>query len=201
MCPKWLEELFQGNDGGHALLVKHKAKLLKQAHGRVVEIGPGVGENFSYYPKDISWAGVEPNHKLHSELYRRAKDAGINHVSLRSARGEALPFCDASADAVVATHLLCSVQSPFRVLSEVLRVLKPDGKFFFFEHVAAPRQTRTWWVQKLAKPIWTLAGSGCRPDLDTALVIREANFRSVHIEPFTVDRPIAGPHIAGIAIK
>jgi ubiquinone/menaquinone biosynthesis C-methylase UbiE len=52
-------------------------------------------------------------------------------------RGEALPLDDASVDAVVATLVLCTVEKPAAVLSEVARVLRPGGRFVFVEHVAA----------------------------------------------------------------
>ena len=182
----WVRARLEGSKEGEALLIERKAELLGRVHGRVVEIGPGTGANMSCYRKvkGVSWLGVEPN-----------------HASLRTAQGEALPLLDASADAVVATYMLCSVESPSRVLSEVLRVLRPGGEFIFFEHVAAPRGTRTWWAQKLSKPIWGFFGSGCCPDLDIASIIREAKFREVHIDSFIVDRPIDGPHIAGFAVK
>ena len=48
-----------------------------------------------------------------------------------------------SVDAVLGTHVLCSVTDPVRVLDEVRRVLRPGGLYVFEEHVAAPRGTWT----------------------------------------------------------
>lgn len=45
--------------------------------------------------------------------------------------GEALPYGDASFDAVVCVDVLEHVADLSQVLSEVSRVLKPDGQFFF----------------------------------------------------------------------
>ena len=47
-------------------------------------------------------------------------------------------FGDNSVDAVIVTLVLCSVEDVPKVLSEVKRVLKPGGKFYFFEHVLDP---------------------------------------------------------------
>jgi ubiquinone/menaquinone biosynthesis C-methylase UbiE len=43
---------------------------------------------------------------------------------------QALPFADASFDAVIANHMLYHVPDLPRALAEIRRVLKPDGRFY-----------------------------------------------------------------------
>ena len=50
---------------------------------------------------------------------------------------------DSSFDAVVITLVLCSVQSVAKTLSEVKRVLKPGGSYYFVEHVISPNSDST----------------------------------------------------------
>ena len=53
------------------------------------------------------------------------------------APAERLPLADASVDTVVSTLVLCTVPDPERTLSEIARVLRPDGQLLFIEHVRA----------------------------------------------------------------
>src|SRR3989338_3999979 len=51
---------------------------------------------------------------------------------------EKIPLPDCSVDTVISTWTLCSVAVTRKVLSEVARVLKPQGKFVFVDHGASP---------------------------------------------------------------
>ncbi len=91
------------------------------------------------------------------------------------AGAESLPFPDASFDTVVASLVLCSVNSQEEALREVSRVLRPDGEFRFFEHVRS--EGRCWALfQRAVKPFWRVAGHGCEPDRNTVAAIRAAGF-------------------------
>lgn len=58
----------------------------------------------------------------------RAVADGLTHIDFREADVEALPFDDASFDAVVSTFGCMFAPNPPRVASEMLRVCKPGGK-------------------------------------------------------------------------
>ena len=62
----WYQRLFArfmagGNATHDGALADYKRGLLGTLHGDVLEIGPGAGANFAYYPPGIRWLGVEPN--------------------------------------------------------------------------------------------------------------------------------------------
>src|ERR1039458_719285 len=64
-----------------ALLAETKRDLLGSLEGTIVEIGPGTGTNFRYYPRGVRWIGVEPNRYMHPHLHRAGDAAGIEvHV-------------------------------------------------------------------------------------------------------------------------
>src|SRR4051812_42414446 len=191
----------QGEAGDYDAVVEpYKRKLFAGLSGTVLEIGAGTGENFPFYPPGIHWIGVEPNFFMQEHLLQRAQEYKIDG-ELKTGVAEKLPAKDASIDAVVGTLVMCSVSDQALVLGEILRVLRPGGRYLFIEHVAAAEHSRLWWTQKLIKPAWKLAADGCNVDRETADAIQRAGFSQVEIEPFRTPLPIASPHIAGTAIK
>ncbi len=179
-----------------------KPKLLNPLEGQVIEIGPGSGVNLTYYRDSICWTGIEPNVFLHERIRSRA--AGIGFATrLSTATAERLDLPDGSVDAVVGTLVLCSVDDPARALAELLRVLKPGGRYVFIEHVAAPLDTRTRRRQEAWTPILRRLPGGCSPNRETGRMIKRTGFGAVAEESFELPLSfgIALPHIAGTAIK
>lgn len=180
-----------------------KRELLGSAHGTVVEIGAGAGSNLEYYPRGASVIAVEPNRYMHRYLMAEAQRADIP-VEVCDAVGERIDLDDACADVVVSTLVLCSVENPLKVVSEIRRILKPGGRFLFLEHVAAPAGTGLRRAQVCVKPIWQCFGDGCRPDRETWRVLEDAGFATLDCEHYretTLFMPIVAPHIAGVAVK
>ncbi len=202
----WRQRFFawcsaQGEMAGYDRTVApYKQTLFADLSGTVLEIGAGTGANFAYYPRGIRWIGIEPNVFMHPHLLKTAQQHGITG-EVRSEVAEKLPVEDDSVDAVVSTLVMCSVSSQDNVLREILRVLRPGGRYLFIEHVAAPERSRLWWMQKISKPFWRAAADGCEPDRDTASAVRRAGFSRVEIQRFSAPLTLASPHIAGTAIK
>ena len=182
------------------IVAPRKQTLLSDLHGAVLEIGPGIGVNLAYYPQDIRWTGIEPNPLLHPHL-RAALDARHIAGEFRFGSAESLGVPDDSLDAVVSTLVLCTVPDVAATLREILRVLRPGGRFVFVEHVAAPRGTFTRACQRFVRPVWNYFGDGCHPDRETWKHIESAGFSSVHLDHFRIPSPIVGPHISGFAVK
>jgi ubiquinone/menaquinone biosynthesis C-methylase UbiE len=179
----------------------HKDRLFRGLSGTVLEIGAGAGANFRHLPKSgITWIGVEPNPFMRHHVASEAERLGLN-FELRSGAAEDLPAGDESVDAVISTLVLCSVRDQRRVLGEVLRVLKPGGRFHFIEHVAAPPGTRLRRIQTAVKPLWRRMGDGCHPDRETRRTLEETGFAVLDVEEFEVPLPIVRPHIAGTGVK
>lgn len=107
-----------------------KQFLFADLQGSVLEIGPGTGPNLSYYSSDIHWVGVEPNPFMYPYLKQEAERLGLD-IDIQSGTAEQLEVDDNSMDAVISTLVLCSVGDLAGTLREVLRVLKPGGRFLF----------------------------------------------------------------------
>jgi SAM-dependent methyltransferase len=195
-----------GGESYEQVTAARKRALFGNLHGDVLELGPGAGPNLRYFPPDVRWVGVEPNPFMHAHLLEALRASGRPAGQFRIEGGDPdgvrLPAGDASMDAVVATLVLCSVPDPQASLQEILRVLKPGGRFVFIEHVAARRGSRMRSFQNLIQPLWTLVGDGCHPNRETWESIAWAGFGSVNIEHYRY--PTGGPgtpHIAGTAVK
>jgi len=193
----WL--LARGNVAYEHWIADRKRALFAGLSGTVVEIGPGAGANFPYFGPGVRWVGVEPNRYARPYLERAARQAGVP-FELRSGDAERLPVDSGSADAVVATLVLCSVADEATALREIRRVLKPGGRYLFVEHVAAPAGTMRRRMQRWAKPVWRVIGDGCHPDRDTLRAIRAAGFARVEVEEFLAPAGLVAPHIAGVAV-
>jgi ubiquinone/menaquinone biosynthesis C-methylase UbiE len=182
-------------------LARYRRELLAEASGEVLEIGVGTGLNLPHYPPRVRRiVTIEPNPAMSTRLARRAKEAGIE-VDARLDRGEALPFEEAAFDCVVTTLTLCSIADVDQAAREMYRVLKPGGRFLFFEHGLSPepqvaRRQRRWnWLQRrLAK---------CRLDLDVRELLASQPFRSLEVDNFYLEKsPKTHGYIyRGVAIK
>ena len=182
-------------------MAPHKKRLFHNLLGTVLEIGPGSGANLAYLnPHAVRWIGVEPNRFMHPYLARTARALRME-IETRHGVAEELPAADGSVDAVIATWVLCSVTDQARVLKEILRVLKPGGKFLFIEHVASPHGTWLRRIQEFMAPLWRRIGDGCHPDRETGCAIERAGFKDVTIQSFDAPVPVVRPHIAGMATK
>ncbi len=189
------------SDGKYASLVgERKQNLFRGLSGTLVEIGSGTGPNLRHLPKDLRIVGIEPNPFMYPHYRREARERGQPAVLVRGDT-QALPFPDESVDAVLSTLVLCSVSGLDGALQEILRVLKPGGRFFFMEHVGAARGTWLRRVQRWVKPAWRLAGDGCEPDREIHRNVEAAGFKEVRWERFYVPIPLVSPHIAGVAEK
>jgi ubiquinone/menaquinone biosynthesis C-methylase UbiE len=191
--------LIRGMDRYEAMVAQRKARLFEGIGGTVVEIGPGAGPNLRYCTGARRWIGIEPNPYLHAVLRGQIQRLGIEGEVLQG-EAEAVPLPDRSADAVIATLVLCSVADPSAVLREVRRVLRPGGTFYFFEHVAAPAGSVLRGIQRMVRPAWKLLTDNCHPDRETEELLRSARFGKVEVERFILSLAVVAPHIAGRAV-
>lgn len=158
-------------------MMKQRAKIVPQAHGRVLELGIGMGLNLAFYdPAKVSEViGVDPAPELRAVARAAPRDPALN-VRVDDGTAENLPFEAASFDCVVCTFTLCSVQAPARALAEARRVLKPDGRLFFCEHGLAPDAGVATWQRRI-EPIWKRMAGGCHLTRPVASAIAAAGFR------------------------
>ena len=181
----------------------HRRRLLEGLRGTVVEIGAGHGLNFPLYPPEVTEViAIEPEPTLRERAETAAESADVPIRVLAGAADE-LPLRDASADAAVASLVLCTVPDQSRAFAEIRRVLRPDGELRFYEHVIPRCQPKRVLFQVIDRSgIWPAIAGGCHAARDTTTAIMQAGFDIEEIERFGFSanrfQPLV-PHILGIA--
>ncbi len=187
---------------GQAGFIPLRQSLLSQASGAVLEIGFGTGANLTFYPSHIqSLTAIDPNPWM-IPLSRSHLPERMVAVHLAVASAEWLPFPSASFDTIVSTMTLCSVPDLSRVLQELCRVLKPEGRFLFLEHGKSPDRSVQRWQDGLT-PFWKHLGDGCHLNRPMAQGIQAQGWTFTGLETFYlpgVPKPF-GYFYQGMAMK
>jgi ubiquinone/menaquinone biosynthesis C-methylase UbiE len=183
-----------------ATLRGHRAALVSQATGRVLEIGGGTGANLQFYGERVEALTVaEPEEPMARRLERHVRERSVD-ANVVHAPAEELPFEDDSFDVAVSTLVLCTVKDQPRALRELHRVLAPGGRLLFIEHVlsADPRLAR--WQNRL-NGVQQRVGHGCNCNRSTAESIAAAGFSITTLAHDTLRKapPIVRPLVIGVA--
>jgi ubiquinone/menaquinone biosynthesis C-methylase UbiE len=184
-------------------LAEMRRELLATASGRVLELGAGTGHNLEHYTSAVTeLVMTEPDPHMARRLRERlAKEPGaVGEATVIEAPAEALPFEDASFDAVVATLVLCTVEDPTRALAEARRVLVEGGKLLFLEHVRGKSRQLAWWQDRFERP-WGFFAAGCHPNRATDQLLADAGLWIDSVERTKLPKapPIVRPLIRGVA--
>ena len=120
-------------------LSKWRRRLLKDAHGKTLEIGIGTGKSLSDYPKGVSITGIDSSENMLK--YARKRANGYNHIDeLLIMDAEDLRFPDNTFDTVVSSCVFCSINNPVKALKEIKRVCKSTGTVYLLEHVRSQKK-------------------------------------------------------------
>ena len=123
---------------------------------------------------------------MHRRAQKRIRESGIA-VDQQVRSSERLPFEDGIFDCVVSTFTLCSIENVSQALSEVFRVLKPEGRFLFLEDGLCPEPNVQKWQHRL-NWLERRLGDGCRLDRNIRALLAAQPFASVEIENFYLEK-------------
>lgn len=161
---------------GNRLVAKYRGMMVPAARGRVLEIGIGSGLNLPFYGADVTQLfGLDPSPGLLRMADHRT-DAAPFPIELVRGEAEDIPLESGSVDTLVSTWSLCSIAGIDQALSEMRRVLKPDGRLIFVEHGLAPEATVRRWQHRL-NPLWGRIGGGCHLNRQVDKLIEQAGFQ------------------------
>jgi ubiquinone/menaquinone biosynthesis C-methylase UbiE len=129
----------------HPIVTRDRLRsvLAPEAGERLLEIGPGTG----YYTHDMAaWVGPQGRVEIFDlqqefldHVMRGAAEAAV--IVPTQGDATALPYEDASIDAVILTAVLGEIPDTDAALREIRRVLKPDGRLVVGELFGDPHFT------------------------------------------------------------
>jgi len=131
----------------HPIITRERLRrvLRPQPGERLLEIGPGTG----YYSLAMAeWVAPEGKLELFDlqqefldHVMRAAAERGLANLVPTQGDATALPYEDASIDAVVLTAVLGEIPDTAGALREIRRVLRPDGRLVVGELFGDPHFT------------------------------------------------------------
>jgi phosphatidylethanolamine/phosphatidyl-N-methylethanolamine N-methyltransferase len=132
------------------------------AGARVLEIGVGTGISLSAYPPTVHVTGIDMSQEMLDQAARKIEERNWSHVELRQMDALDLKFDDEHFDFVLAFHVASVVQDVHRMMSEMLRVCKPNGTIVVINHL---RSEKAWMARLIDKLNPLTRRLGWRTDL------------------------------------
>ena len=117
------------------------ARLELPPDARVLDVATGTGAVALELVEQhgCSVVGIDRSAEMLGVARARVAARGLApKIELREARAEALPFADASFDALTVTYLLRYVDDPAATLRELARVVRPGGTMAMLEFGVPP---------------------------------------------------------------
>jgi SAM-dependent methyltransferase len=159
-----------------------RQRIVPLAQGRVLEIGVGSGVNFVHYDaaRVSKIYALEPNPGMSrlAEKQRRRTDLDVEFLDLP---GERIPLDNSSVDTVISTFTLCTIPGVAEAIRGLVRVLKPGGKFIFFEHGLSPDVRVQRW-QRWSEPLPHRLFEGCHVTREIPSLITQGGFKIEQME-------------------
>jgi SAM-dependent methyltransferase len=151
---------------------KVRQQMIPLAQGNILEIGVGSGANFIHYDaaRVNRLYALEPNPGMIRLAERQQRKTKLN-IEFIGLPGERISLQDGSVDTVVSTFTLCTIPGILEAVRGLARVLKPGGKFIFFELGLSPdREVQRW--QKRLEPLqhWLFQGLYLTRDIPSLVV-------------------------------
>ena len=113
--------------------------LFFHAKGNVLEVGAGTGRNIGKFPSSVSKVVLtDSSDKMLERAKLKIKDMSASEQKryevVVADSADLSNYKDKSFETVVDTFGLCSIDDPVKVLKEMQRVCKDDGKILLLEH-------------------------------------------------------------------
>lgn len=124
-----------------------RRRTWEEAQGKILEVGVGTGKNIPFYPPECEVTAIDLSSNMLERAQRRAARIG-RQVRLLEMDMTRLSFENACFDTVVATFVLSALPEPAEGLSELRRVLRPEGRLLLVEY-APPRSKIEAWTKDL----------------------------------------------------
>jgi len=168
----------------NASILEQRQIVVPQAKGTVLEVGIGSGLNLPYYDraKVKNIIGIDPGEGI-LKLGQERFDKMDVPLEVLAESAEKIPLETGSVDTVLLTWAGCSIPDIQTALTEMRRVLRPDGQLVFCEHGRSNEPhiaRRQDWLNK----VWPYFAGGCNVNRDFEALIKEVGFKIKQLDTF-----------------
>ena len=187
---------------------QNRAKL--RGHNlKILEIGPGTGGSFPYYPNGSVVTTLELNaylEKQQDHVVKKYPNLTIDKMLTGNIEDVKNIIDDNSFDIVIATHVLCCVKDKEKGLREVHRILKPGGKFFVYEFVYYDQKKHPILraIQNVNRYVHQFVSLGCRAgSMDYEDMLNRCGFNTSGAK-YDIESELPIPYslgFVGVAVK
>jgi phosphatidylethanolamine/phosphatidyl-N-methylethanolamine N-methyltransferase len=152
---------------------------------RILEVGVGTGINTSLYPGNCHITGIDLSTSMLDKARERVARQGLTNVRLLEMDAANLTFADNSFDIVYAPYLVSVVPDPVKVVREMRRVCRNDGKIIVLNHFrsANPVLSR---IERAISPL--TVHIGFKSDLDLPGFLAQADLQPISIKKVNFPR-------------
>ena len=151
---------------------------------RILEVGVGTGLSLQLYPKNVLVTGIDISRDMLAQAQaRKVRDRLDNIVQLSVMDAENMEFEDSSFDKVVAMHVASVVPDPERLVNEMRRVCKPNGRIIFVNHFHSQNSLLGIFESLLAPLSPQL---GFRPDFSLDQFLGTTGLKATNIQPVNI---------------
>jgi ubiquinone/menaquinone biosynthesis C-methylase UbiE len=159
----------------------NRAWACQRAQGNVLDLAVGTGLNIPLYDIDLDLTGIELSPAMLDIARTRAADLNRT-IDLREGDAHNLPFEDDSFDTVVCTYSLCNIPDPRQAVTEMRRVLHPQGRLVLVDHIRSSVRP-IYWLQKLLE-VATVRIDGDRITRRRADIVEQLGFKIIERDRF-----------------
>ncbi|GKY94177.1 hypothetical protein MPSEU_000383700 [Mayamaea pseudoterrestris] len=175
-------------DGGSAAsflgIDQARIQLLKQARGKVMEIGVGTGLNLGYYDASavtsLTLVDVSSNMlqaaRARVESLPQLRNIPVTFIKADATSELVKAFGEASFDTVIDTFSLCVMgsQGARQCLEQISKVVKPQGKVLLLEN-SRSNNALLGLYQDATADAAAIGGKGCVYNQDVDAMLRESS--------------------------
>ncbi len=131
---------------------------------QLLEVGVGTGLSVPLLPRNIEITAIDVSQKMLNQTRKRLASLGIYNVQLFKMDALHLEFPDNSFDRILAAYFISTVPDPVKVILEMKRVCRPEGKLVFLNHFQREMPAIAF-LEKLFSPLFYRLGFHASIDL------------------------------------